>query len=77
MDQYNQDYLAHYGIIGMKWGVHRNPQRAYEKATRKFDKLTKRSDKNLDRSGKFNDRALRGRNAEKNAQKASKAYNNG
>lgn len=31
--------LMHYGVLGMKWGVRKNPQRAYEKATAKKRKL--------------------------------------
>ena len=42
---YNEDELKHYGVLGMKWGVHRNPQRAYEKATKKLYKLNKKSQK--------------------------------
>jgi predicted secreted hydrolase len=37
--------LYHYGVKGMKWGVHRNSSRAYTKASRKFDKLNRRIDK--------------------------------
>lgn len=45
-------YLAHYGVLGMKWGVRHDPQRAYSKATKKFDKLVSKSDKAMDKSGK-------------------------
>lgn len=48
----SEEYLAHYGIRGMKWGVRkaieRGNQRAlsrhYIKAKKKLDKLTKRAD---------------------------------
>lgn len=32
-------YLEHYGVLGMKWGVRRNPKRAVEKANKKLKKL--------------------------------------
>ena len=50
MDEYNEDYLAHYGVIGMKWGIRHNPQKAYEKASRKRDKLNKKADKAEDKA---------------------------
>lgn len=39
-----QDYtdsleLEHYGVIGMKWGVRKDPERAYERASKKLKKL--------------------------------------
>ena len=55
----DEEYLAHYGVIGMKWGVRKNPQRAYQKASKKYDKLEKKANKSLDKAGKYNRKRTR------------------
>lgn len=47
-----QDQLEHYGVLGMKWGVHKNPQKAVTLANKKLKKLdekVKKSDKKASR----------------------------
>lgn len=39
----NQNELEHYGVLGMRWGVRKDPDRAYEKAGSKLAKLDKKS----------------------------------
>lgn len=39
----NQNELEHYGVLGMRWGVRKDPDRAYEKAGAKLAKLDKKS----------------------------------
>ena len=37
--------ICHYGVLGMKWGVRKNPSKAFGQATRKADRLNRRIDR--------------------------------
>jgi len=38
----DEDTLAHYGVMGMKWGIRKNPDKAVQKASKKSDKYAKK-----------------------------------
>lgn len=56
----DENSLQHYGVLGMKWGVHRNASQAYGKEVAKRNKLNNRVEKTHARMAKANIKANTG-----------------
>ena len=59
VDENNQPYLAHHGVIGMCWGIRHDPKKTYARASKRFMKLASKSDKFYDKFVTYTKRATR------------------
>lgn len=73
----NDDELMHYGVKNMKWGVRRNPEKAFVKANKlktKSDKATAKKYKRANPLIRTEISDARYRNAARKADKATSKY---
>lgn len=52
--------MKHYGVLGMKWGVRRDPKKAYARASEKLAKLHSKTKNRTEEYQVFYGKALRG-----------------
>lgn len=67
--------LCHYGVLGMKWGVRKNPSKAYAKASKKANRLTEQALKANLKSAKLGKKSLPNLIAPNNSRRYTKAVN--
>lgn len=72
-DNQNGSSLRHYGVLGMKWGIRKNPDKAYAKASSKLRKLDKKLVKRNAQMSKAYDKAAKKRAKATNEKKQRKA----
>lgn len=70
----DNEYLAHYGVLGMKWGVRKDPDRAYSKSIEKLRKIDSAHAKAQARVAAMDAKNYRYK-ANKLANKSANAYN--
>lgn len=49
----DQNELKHYGVLGMKWGIIRSPQKAYGKSVKKLTKINTKVEKRRAKAEKY------------------------
>lgn len=59
------NHLAHYGVLGMKWGARKNPTSAFTKTYKKAEKLNRQADKYYLKGKKLNYKGLKKQSRER------------
>lgn len=65
------NYLEHYGVLGMKWGVRKNPTKTFVKSVKRLSKIQRKETKYRVKGTKFSYKGAKRGNAKK-AEKGAK-----
>lgn len=57
-----ENELKRYGVLGMKWGVRKDPKRAYDRAGKKLSRLDRRTVKKTQKANKLEGKYLSAKN---------------
>lgn len=75
-DDWGGPFLEHYGVLGMKWGIRKDPNSAYAKATEKRRRLEGRATKALSRSITANSKMVKAKQRYESNLNAANKYSN-
>lgn len=65
--------LQHYGVLGMKWGVRKDPDRAYSRGSKKLRKLDTKLVKRTSKANRAEEKMIRAKSRATTVRKMRKA----
>ena len=68
------NYLEHYGVLGMKWGVRKNPTKTFQKSVKRLSKVQRKETKYRVKGTKLSYKGAKRGNAKKAGKGAKLQY---